>query len=503
MKYDFQLKQFSETERNPTKTAIAGSDGDIDWKTLKEYVEQLKAKFRQLNIPSGHPVIIYGHKEFLFPMSILACIHVGITYIPIDKIYPLDRIKKIITQTGAQILINCSDNDTLNAEFHAVINKKLEVQINSVLNFTDKIYFVENDILQYIMFTSGSTGEPKGVQITYNAIVAFIEWANKDFNFSQSDVFMNQAPFTFDVSLFDVLNAFMQGGTLVLTSTEIFQNQDVFIKRITDYKCTIWTSTPSFVFLFLRHHYFNEKNTPTLKTFVFIGEELPSRTTSILKTNFKTARVVNAYGPTEATIITTWIEITQYIIKKHSSLPIGYAMPGSELMIDKVNADSKEGELIISGDHVSVGYFKNEELNSQKFFTHNGKRAFKSGDIAYVEDGMFFCKGRNDDQIKMHGFRIELSEISNVLCKNELILDAITIPLKRNNEVKKIISFVILKTDIEQEKLKELLFSFLSISLPDYMIPGDIILLKEFPYNASHKIDKAKLASDYIASQTI
>jgi len=115
---------------------------------------------------------------------------------------------------------------------------------------------------------------------------------------------------------------------------------------------------------------------------------------------------------------------------------------------------------------------------------------------------MFFYKGRNDDQIKMHGFRIELNEINNVLCKNPLVADAITIPLKRNNEVKKIISFVIVTTSVDQNEFKEIISSFLSKSLPGYMIPGDIVIVKEFPYSASHKIDKAKLASDYIALQT-
>jgi len=233
-----------------------------------------------------------------------------------------------------------------------------------------------------------------------------------------------------------------------------------------------------------------------------MGEELPVNTCKFLKSNFKNAKVVNAYGPTETTIITTLVEIDDAIINKYKSLPIGYPMPGSELTIEKVSSDSEEGELIIAGDHVSVGYFKSEEINKQKFFISNGKRAFKTGDIVYFEDGMFFCKGRNDDQIKMHGFRIELSEISNVLRKNELLVDAVTVPLKRNNEVKKIISFVIVKTSIDAKELKKIIDPFLAKALPDYMIPGDIVIVKEFPYSASHKIDKAKLASDYIALQT-
>jgi len=502
MKYDFQLKQFSETELQNTKIAIAGSDIDIDWNTLKSQVERLKEEFNKLYIPPGHPVIIYGHKESFFSISILACIHAGITYVPVDKIYPVDRIKNIIEKTGSQVLIDCSDDKLLEAEFPVIINKKQEVLIQSAPDYVNKIYALKNDILQYIMFTSGSTGEPKGVQIAYSSIQAFVKWAMKDFGVTGEDVIVNQALFTFDLSMWDMLNAFSQGATLVLTSSDMIKDQEVFIQRILKYKCTLWTSTPSFVYLFFRNSFFNSNHIPFLKAFYLMGEELPVNTCKFLKSNFKNAKVVNAYGPTETTIITTLVEIDDAIINKYKSLPIGYPMPGSELTIEKVSSDSEEGELIIAGDHVSVGYFKSEEINKQKFFISNGKRAFKTGDIVYFEDGMFFCKGRNDDQIKMHGFRIELSEISNVLRKNELLVDAVTVPLKRNNEVKKIISFVIVKTSIDAKELKKIIDPFLAKALPDYMIPGDIVIVKEFPYSASHKIDKAKLASDYIALQT-
>jgi D-alanine--poly(phosphoribitol) ligase subunit 1 len=502
MKYDFQLKQFSETKIGNAKIAIAGSDVDIDWNTLKNQVEQLKEVFNTLCIPHGHPVIIYGHKEYFFPVCILACIHAGITYIPIDKTYPIDRIKNILEKTGSQILINCSD-ETLAIDFPVIINNQYTVKINSTPDYVEKIYAINNDILQYIMFTSGSTGEPKGVQIAYSSILAFVKWAMKDFGVTSKDVILNQALFTFDLSMWDMLNAFSHGATLVLTSSDVIKNQQVFIERIINYKCTLWTSTPSFVYLFFRNPLLNSNHIPSLKAFYLMGEELPVHTCKFLKSNFTNAKIINAYGPTETTIITTLVEIDDDILNKYPSLPIGYPMSGSELIINKITTDDKAGELIIAGDHVSVGYFKNEEINTQNFFIHNGKRAFKTGDLAYYENGMLFFAGRNDDQIKLHGFRIELNEISNVLCKQELIADAVTIPLKRNNEVKKIISFVITKNPIHQNELKKIIIPVLSKSLPYYMIPGDIVILKEFPYSTSHKIDKAKLTSDYIASQML
>jgi D-alanine--poly(phosphoribitol) ligase subunit 1 len=497
MRYDFIEKQFVEVNSCAQKIAVVGSDLEIDWITLEAKVEQLSAIFKELAIPAGHPVIIYGHKEALFPITILACMYSTTTYIPIDKIYPIERIRKMIEITGAQIMINCSDA-VLDIDIPVVINSKLEITMYNSPNYTDKIYGTEAHPIQYIMFTSGSTGEPKGVQITYNSILTFTKWAKKDFGFSENDVFMNQAPFTFDVSLCDILNAFGHGGTLLLTSTEMAQNQDSFIERLHHYQCSVWTSTPSFVYMFLRNPLFKTENIPSLKTFLFMGEDLPNRTCRHLKIFFNKTRILNAYGPTEATIVTTLIEIDEKIIEKYPLLPIGYPKPESTILIDKVNLDDKEGELIIVGEHVSTGYFKDSALTANKFFIHNGKRAFKTGDLAYYEDNMLFCMGRNDEQIKMHGFRIELNEISSVICTNSLISDAITVALKRNNKVKKIVTFVITTKELTKDELLTQLIPFLETKLPYYMIPGDIDMVNEFPYSISHKIDKNRLINDYL-----
>ena len=497
MKYDFRFKIFKETDIRPEKLAISGSDSDIDWLSLKFKVEQLSSKLNALNIPQGNPVIIYGHKEHTFAVAILACIHSTITYIPIDEIYPVERIKKIVNITKAQVIINCSVNK-IEIIFAVEINSNFELKINHQPVFSDIIEHCSEDPLQYIMFTSGSTGEPKGVQITKSSTLKFIDWALKDFGFTESDVFMNQAPFTFDVSLCDLFNAFSLGGSLILNSTETVKDQDVFLNRIKKYNCTIWTSTPSFAFLFLRHPELNSENIPSLKIFLFMGEELPSRTCSLLKTKFQYSKIMNAYGPTEATIVTTLVDISQEIINKYNAIPIGYPMPDCELLILKESNEQKEGELIICGDHVSIGYYKNEELNKSKFYLHNGKRAFKTGDLAYYEDEMLFFIGRNDDQVKLHGFRIELIEISNEICKNPNITDAITLPLKRNNEIKKLITFVKIKDDKNIDEIKKSLLSNLEKTLPYYMIPSDIVKVEDFTYNTSHKIDKNKLIENYL-----
>jgi len=459
--------------------------------------ERLTCILKGLNISKGCPIIIYGHKEALFPVAILSCIHSSTTYIPIDKIYPIERIKKIIEITGAQVIIQCSETIP-NIDIPVLIKPNLDVTNQGEIDNKNEYNDFGEEILQYIMFTSGSTGEPKGVQITYSSILNFVNWASRAFNLSSKDVFMNQAPFTFDVSLCDIINSFRLGSTLVLSSTDMIKDQDFFLERLYRYKCSVWTSTPSFVYMFLRNQRFNSQSIPSLTTFIFMGEDLPNRTCSKIRTIFNQSKIFNAYGPTEATIVTTLVEIDDNVIKNYPLLPIGYPKDDSILLIEKQNPNDKEGELIIVGDNVSIGYFKDATLSKEKFFIHNGQRAYKTGDLAYYENDMLFCVGRNDDQIKMHGFRIELNEISMVICENNLVTDAITVALKRNNEVKKIISFVILEENITKENLISQLTPFLEKKLPYYMIPGDIDIVKEFPYNISHKIDKNKLIDNYL-----
>ncbi len=499
MYFDFISKQFRETDKNPDKPAVCGSDKDISWQELQKISTQLCILFKQLGIPHAHPIILYGHKEHLFPAAILACMQADITYIPIDIVYPPERVENIIRQTGTQVAVNCTGKP-LPFSISAEITTSLSCQIHTPYNFTNKVYpLPSGEVLQYIMFTSGSTGEPKGVMLSQKSILTFVDWALRDFGFSENDVFLNQAPFSFDVSLCDVINALGRGATLVLISADAPSNQDAFILRLQKYACSVWTSTPSFAFIFLRHPEFLSSTIPALKKFLFMGEELSTQTCRCLFRNFPQCAIYNAYGPTEASIVTTWIEITPELLEENPLLPIGYPRPGSTLLIDKKSALDAEGELIICGPHVADGYFKKPVLTAEKFFLHNGQKAYRTGDLSEEKNGLFYFYGRNDEQIKLHGYRIELNEISTRLAEHPQIENAVCIPLTRNREVKKIIAFVTLKNaDENKPDIKEQLLSSLQGKLPYYMIPADLKVLKEFPVNSSHKIDKKKLAEMYM-----
>ncbi len=475
MKFDLELLKFIECDVEVEKLALSGSDKDLTWAEFKEAVQKQIDKILEFGLPQGHPVVIYGHKEVKFVVSIVACMSLKMPYIPVDTIYPRKRLGKIIEITNSALLIDLEKN---------------QIQFNKNNKY---ISYDRDDQIIYIMFTSGSTGEPKGVQITKSAILDFKEWLANDFKFNDKNIFMNQPFFSFDVSVYALMGFLLFGGTNILNSRNMIEDHIEYFERLRKYKCNIWVSTPSFISKLLLSDKFNANELNDLDTFLFCGETLPSMTVKRIFRNFPDSNVVNTYGPTEATVATTIIDITQNILDKYpKNLPIGYVKPHTIINLADKNEDGI-GEIEIIGENVSIGYFQNKILNKEKFSLKGGVRAFRTGDYGYFEGDMLFFTNRKDDLVKLHGFRIETTEIDMEMINTENIQDAITLPLKRGNEVLRLITFFISQKNIDTESIK----NSISKKLPYYMIPSDIVQIDKFPYNANHKIDKKELINIY------
>ncbi|MDH5720930.1 MAG: AMP-binding protein [Spirochaetia bacterium] len=499
MRYNFLTNNFEEIiNYNNERISISGSDIDLSWKFLKENVESLCKRLEEMNLPKGHPVIIYGHKESFYVVAIIACIRLELPYVPLDTNVPLERIEKIRKITGSEILISTLEIE--NSNFSVIVYQEgIKIQQSSV--FAEKYYYSDDPIV-YIIFTSGSTGEPKGVQITRKSIINFLSWIEKDYNLPSKPVFMNQAPFSFDLSVFELMSFLHFGGSLVMVDRNTAEKADMFIERVKAYDCSIWVSTPSFISKMLLSRDFNERELPVLQIFFFCGEILPNKITQNIKNNFSNSRIINAYGPTEATVCTTMIEITQDIINNEPSLPIGMIDKEKKInLINVQNENGKEiGEIEIIGDHVSIGYFNNEKLNKEKFYIKENKRCFKTGDFGFLKGNILYFVGRKDEQIKLNGFRIEVGDINNSMLQIEEIKDAIAVPLCRNMKVTKIVAFIILRNNINEEykEILNIIKMKLGKKLPEYMIPTDIVIVEKFPYSNNHKIDKKALTEFYM-----
>ena len=490
MRFCFELKDFIEQDIDANQLALIDNHREISWLQFESEVNSICSFFIENNWDKlEKPVLLFGHKQAEMIKVIYALMKLKIAYIPIDVVFPRQRIESIQNVVGADFVINCTEREL-------GLENTTEIQIKSDSCHVLKTHAVSlnptinNDIdpLIYIIFTSGSTGEPKGVQITTQAIQTFTQWMKNDFGFTSKDVFINIALFSFDLSVYEVMSFGAIGSTLLLNDKETTENPDLLLDRIDKYKGSIWVSTPSYSLTYSRIG--ADPKLDSIKFFLFCGETLPHSLASILHKSFVNSIIYNTYGPTEATVATTKVQITQEILDTYNPLPVGYSKPNSQLIIENE-------EIIIVGDNVSIGYLNRPELNEEKFIKIDGTRAYKTGDNGFIKDGMLFFSARSDNQIKLHGYRIELDEITAKINDVSFVLQAETIALKRNGEVKKIVSLVQVSS-IDENDLKVKIIEELTKNLPPYMIPSDFKFVKKMPLNQNGKADKKELERIYL-----
>lgn len=471
----------------------------MTWKELDECSDKL-ATYLLNTLHTKTPVIVYGHKNPYMLVCFLACVKAGRAYCPVDINVPLSRTEAIINEVKPEIILS---TEALNIDNG---NVKLLDDIKTIINDTTaKVSFddyVKKEDTFYIIFTSGSTGTPKGVQITRDCLDNFISWAITLGSGCKGDVhktFINQAPFSFDLSVMDMFLSLYTGGTLWCLTKELQSDMKALYKSFENSNGNVWVSTPSFADVCLTDPLFSQELMPGLSDFLFCGEVLTNRTVDRLMKRFPNANIVNTYGPTESTCAITNVTITKELNKEVSPLPVGIPKKGTWLEIvgedGECVSEGEHGEIVIVGDSVSIGYWNNEERNKKSFGTKeiegNTYRYYRTGDEGYLINGMLYYCGRIDLQVKLHGYRIELEDIESNLLKISGINQAVVIPKYRNGKVSSLVAGVVSAGEILDEKdevraIKEKLKE----SLPEYMIPSKIKFLSDVPRTNNGKIDR-------------
>ncbi len=470
----FDFIKWSFQYSDGARTALVDVDRSLNWNELEERVQIMAEQLRGLGLPRGLPVVVRGVKGIDMVVAMLACATMELPYVPVDKSLPLLRLNAIRKILGTDVLIGeLSDDFSICIHAGKVVRQRAPA-FRSVEVLRDPIV--------YVVFTSGSTGEPKGVQVTRGNIADYVRWlSGSPFAFSRDDVFVNPSAFTFDLSVFDFLMSLHVGGTLLLFPADEFKSAEFLRQRLAPLRPSVWTSTPSTLALLAMNRDFNSAEFSHLNDFYLCGETLYPTLVKRVQERFPHGRIRNTYGPTEATVFTTHVVITEQILEKYSSLPVGVVKPGTTIHIDEA------GELLIEGPNVAAGYFARPELTAEKF--RNG--VYRTGDHGWFEDGMLFFTGRTDRQIKLHGFRIELDEIDAKIMEHKLVEQSVTLALKRDGEVKKIVSFIKLGSVCEDALAQ--IQRYLVEALPAFMIPGIFRLVESLPYNSSGKVDHKQL----------
>lgn len=430
------------------------------------------------------PVVVYGHKEMYMKASFIACSLAGMTYVPIDECTPNQRVEQIIKQVNPLLSIG---KNISKEKIYEIMNEENYGEI------TD-IYLKPNDIY-YIIFTSGTTGVPKGVKVTYRNLDSCIEWL-KNITKIDKGVVVNQANFSFDLSVADLyLSLVSQSEHFIINNDTMLDFNKIF-EQLNKSNANLMVATPSFVDLLLLDKSFSNELMPNLHTILFCGEKLLKSTINKLYLRFNDMKIINCYGPTECTFAVTSYNTNHYI-DNDEDIPVGVPKKDVNIYIIDENknliGDEEVGEILITGESVADGYLENIQNNS--FIQYNGAKAYLTGDLGYIKNGILYYKGRKDKQIKFKGYRIELTDIENNIQKLNYIDKAIAVANKnKDNKVINIIAFVILKENINKSEL-EIRYD-LKKKIPEYMCPK-IKIISSFPLNKNGKCDEKKLLEEF------
>ena len=475
---------------------------------LKVDSDSLAAKIDSLALPEKSPVVVFGGQEYDILATFVALTKSGHAYIPIDSHSALERVTAIVEVAQPSLII--AINDFPLKDVNIPIFDLAAVQTAFAAKHPYEIVHpVKGDDNYYIIFTSGTTGKPKGVQISHDNLLSFTNWmiTDKEFATPARPQMLAQPPYSFDLSVMYWAPTLALGGTLFAVPSAITQDFKQLFETILNLPIAIWTSTPSFADMAMLSEDFNAEKMPGITHFYFDGEELTVKTAQKLRDRFPNARIINAYGPTEATVALSAVAITDDMLANMKRLPIGYTKADSPTFVIDEDGNKlpngEQGEIIISGPAVSKGYMNNPEKTAEAFFEFEGLPAYHTGDVGTMTDeGLLLYGGRMDFQIKFNGFRIELEDVSQNLNKSQYVDSAVAVPrYNKDHKVQNLLAYVILKDGVKEQFEREIdITKAIKEDLQDimmsYMMPSKFLYRDSLPLTPNGKIDIKGLISE-------
>ena len=494
------LSWLDETaKRLPNKLALQDISGNI---TYQEYrSKSLAIAYKIVELNKGEmkkPVVVYLEKGKEVLVSFMGVAYSGCFYSPIDTEMPPSRVNKILEVLKPEIVITTNKLKTNFEKFnfygsYIIYEETIcsEEDETAVKPYTEKI--VDTDLL-YVLFTSGSTGVPKGVSICHRSVIDYTDWVTETFNITQKDTFGNQAPFYFDNSILDIYSCMKMGATLNIIPKKLFFQPVPLLEYIKYNKINTIFWVPSALIVVSKLKAFrNVDLSDTLKRVLFCGEVMPNKQLNIWRKFLPNVTYANLYGPTEITDACTY-----YIVDREFSddepLPIGIPMSNTDILVlndeDKLVTDDEVGELCVRGTSLAMGYYNNPEKTRSAFVQNPLNKAvpeiiYRTGDLVrYNEYREIIYISRKDFQIKHLGHRIELGEIETAISSLEEVTLNCCLYDEKNQ---RIVLFV--DAQVDRDYIKERIEKL----VPEYMIPGKVIYLENMPINANGKIDRIKL----------
>ena len=454
--------------KNPNKIIFADENKSI---TNQELYDKSMKIASYLSNYYNQPIIIEMPKSVETVVLMMGVLLSGNFYTVLDVDMPEERKTTIINLLEPVCKITTKNNKKSDYVFFEDIIETKTKKNNINYNMSNPMY---------VLFTSGSTGIPKGVVVNHNSVMHYLNWFTNEFNINETTVFGNQTPLYFSMSISDVLGTIYAGSTLYFIPHSYFSFPLYLMKYMEENKINTIYWVPSALNMISTFDAFKSFELPELKKVLFAGEVMPPKVINYFVRNHK-AYYANLFGPTETTDICTYYEIKE----ETDNVPIGKACNGLTAIILKDGKESQTGELYIKGPFLASGYYNNPQKTSEVFIQNPLNKAFpeiiyKTGDIVNVrEDGNLLYVGRADFQIKHMGYRIELGEIENKVYEIDEVNTCVVV--YKNDKI--ILYYV---GNIEEEILLERL----KAKVPNYMIPNKIHKESKMNYNLNGKIDR-------------
>ena len=471
----------------PEKTAFEDEGGCLSFGALQARAREIGSHLAGLVEPQS-PVLIMMEKSPDCIAAMLGAVYAGCFYTPVDPAMPRARLE-LIAGVLRPACILCKEKyadtaKTLAEDVPVIVARDIPARADEAVLAQIRRRHVDADLL-YVLFTSGSTGGPKGVAITHRSVIDFIQWAVPALGIDAACVFGNQAPLYFDNSVLDIYCALRTGAMVHFIPKRHF----TFPAGMAEYLRTAGINTLFWVpsaLTGVAQAGLTKENAPTLRKVLFCGEVMPCRTLNLWRKAVPDALYVNMYGPTEITDVCMYYVVDRDFADD-DKLPIGF--PCANTRIDLI-----DGEICVSGTCLSPGYYNAPEKTAEAFVPHPLRRGvkeimYRTGDLGcYNQMGEMMFIGRRDSQIKRHGYRIELGEIETVLCALVEVDDGCCF---YDEQQEKIVCFF--AGDTEEKQLRRAL----KAKLPRYMLPDAFIRREALPKTGNGKTDRVQLKQEW------
>ena len=425
-------------------------------------------------------VALQFEKDYRYVLSIMACMEIGLTYVPLHVDFPEARVAQIRAITGFESLLD-------NEEFESILASNIPEPEKTNFNLEDKK-------LLYVMFTSGSTGVPKGVEIKRESYNNFLLWLDQYFDVDESDKILNTTEFTFDVFLVDIGLLLVKRASIVFS--DFGDNLFKLVSEIESNRITVIATVPNNFSMILIDELIDRIDLSSLKYALIAGSKFPLSLYDKFERYLQGLQVFNCFGPTEFTIYCLVKKLGERENDiRNETVSIGTAILNTQSKIVDENFNEAQvgevGELVVGGVQLMNGYKNNIEKTNEAIVRIKDKDFYRTGDLAFSDEhGNCYVQGRIDDTVKVSGFRVNLSDIDSYIQKFNYVKDSVTICIENEEKPNFLVSFVAKEEKgISSEEIR----SDLKELLPSFQMPKFIELIDSFPLNHSGKVDKDAL----------